>query len=62
MGCHALLQGVFLTQGLNWPLLLSHQGSPVTFILQMGTVGSETAPELPEATGCSRAAGRAKGG
>ena len=36
VGCHALLQGIFLTQGLNLGLLdcrqilysLSHQGSP----------------------------------
>ena len=36
VGCHALLQGIFLTQELNWSLLhcrqilyqLSHQGSP----------------------------------
>jgi len=36
MGCHFLLQGIFLTQGLNLNLLhwqvitlpLSHQGSP----------------------------------
>ena len=36
MGCHSLLQGIFLTQGLNMDLLhctqildyLSHQGSP----------------------------------
>ena len=35
VGCHALLQGIFLTQGTNWGLLccrqmpycLSHQGS-----------------------------------
>ena len=39
VGCHALLQGIFLTQGLNLCLLLwqedylplSHQGSPVTW-------------------------------
>ena len=41
MGCHALLQGIFLTQGLQPPFLyllhcrqflyiLSHQGNPVT--------------------------------
>ena len=38
MGCHFLLQGIFLTQGLNPGLLhcrqtlyhLSHQGSPWT--------------------------------
>ena len=37
VGCHSLLQGIFLTQGLNRGLLhsrwilycLSHQGSPV---------------------------------
>ena len=37
VGCHSLLQEIFLTQGLNWGLLhcwrilycLSHQGSPV---------------------------------
>ena len=37
VGCHFLLQGIFLTQGLNLSLLrwqadslpLSHQGSPV---------------------------------
>ena len=37
VGCHSLLQGIFLTQGLNsyllhWqadPLPLSHLGSPV---------------------------------
>ena len=36
VGCHAILQGIFLTQGLNLSLLhcreipyhLSHQGSP----------------------------------
>ena len=40
MGCHFLLQGIFLTQGLNPCLLfwqvdslpLSHLGSPVLFI------------------------------
>ena len=39
MGCHFLLQGIFLTQGsnphlLHWQvgsLLLSHQGTPFTF-------------------------------
>ena len=38
-GCHFLLQGIFLTQGLNLGLLnwqvsslpLSHQGSPIRF-------------------------------
>jgi len=37
VGCHALLQGIFPTQGLNWGLLhcrwilyqLRYQGSPV---------------------------------
>ena len=41
VGCHALLQGIFPTQGLNpglphrrWILYrLSHQGSPITFIV-----------------------------
>ena len=43
MGCHSLLQGIFLTQGSNLGLLhcrqilypLSHQGSPVTSITQV---------------------------
>ena len=42
VGCHALLQGIFLTQGLNPGLLhcrwilyqLSHQGSPQGLILE----------------------------
>ena len=42
VGCHALLQGIFPTQGsslhlLHWqadPLPLSHQGSPVKLIQQ----------------------------
>ena len=42
VGCHALLQGNFPTQGLNWSLLhwqadslpLSHQGSPI-FMTQL---------------------------
>ena len=47
VGCHLLLQGIFLTQGsnphlLHWQadsLLLSHQGSPKThsFWGQLGT-------------------------
>ena len=40
VGCHSLLQGIFLTQGLNQHLLhwqanslpLSHQGSPLNFL------------------------------
>ena len=43
VGCHSLLQGIFLTQGSNLGLLhcrqilypLSHQGSPVTSITQV---------------------------
>ena len=46
VGCHFLLQGIFLTQGLNWhlPVLfrwqadsvvtLSHRGSPVSLYVQ----------------------------
>ena len=42
MGCHALLQGTFPTQGSNWSLLhwqagslpLSHEGSPI-FMTQL---------------------------
>ena len=45
VGCHALLQGIFLTQGLNLGLLhcrqilyhLSHQGSDGFYFLQMWT-------------------------
>ena len=41
MGCHFLLQGIFLTQGLNLGLLhrrqvlyhLSHQGNPMQWAL-----------------------------
>ena len=41
MGCHALLQEIFLTQGSNlhllhwqvYSLLLSHRGSPYTLLL-----------------------------
>ena len=41
VGCYALLQGIFLTQGLNMSLLhcrwilylLSYQGSPLAYML-----------------------------
>ena len=41
MRCHSLLQGIFLTQGLNLGILhcrqilycLSHQGSPITWLI-----------------------------
>ena len=43
MGCHSLLQGISLTQGLNFGLMhcrqilyhLSHQGSPITVLCEL---------------------------
>ena len=49
MGCHFLLQGIFLTQGLNlhflhWQadsLSLSHQGSPIwKYLTQYGSINN----------------------
>ena len=45
MGCHALLQGIFLTQGWNPGLMhwqvdslpLSHQGSPKQYLLGLNS-------------------------
>ena len=42
VGCHSLLQGIFLTQGLNSSLLLfrhilyclNHQGSPLLLVME----------------------------
>ena len=56
VGCHALLQGIFLTQGLNLGLphcgqilyRLSHQGSPVNHIANL-----KLSPRLIKKTGGS---------
>ena len=50
VGCHFLLQGIFLTQGLNLGLLhyrqmlyrLSHQGSPIGYSLIQALLTART--------------------
>ena len=71
MGCHSLLKGVFLTQGLNpclscllhWQadsLPLSYQGSPLNLFPAMcteaaGVPGVETGQQNPQQSGSARA-------
>ena len=62
VGCHALLQGILPTQGLNWGLLhhmlilyqLSYQGSP-TISIYLSAVCSTTqsCPTLCDPMGCN---------
>ena len=59
VGCHSLLQGSFLTQGLNQGLLhcrwildhLSHQGSPFLCISQFKNLNPDPRPYLESFNG-----------
>ena len=61
VGCHFLLQGIFLTQGSNPGLLrcrqtlypLSHQGSPKRALVGSKSIKSLSVPTIPRNNTCA---------